>query len=82
MVDEQVDEAVTDEVSVIDDVSQPAEEQTGFGVGPIADGKDDPIVDEPINEWLQSISFDSTAEVPIPDTRWLTKSLVKKMHHS
>ena len=38
MVDEEVDEAVTDEVSDIDDVSEPAEEQTGFGMGSVADG--------------------------------------------
>ena len=68
MVDEEVDEAVTDEVSDIDDVSEPAEEQTGFGMGSVADGSEDPIVDEPINEWLQGISFGSTDEVPIPDT--------------
>ena len=68
MVDEEVDEAVTEEVSDIDDVSEPAEEQTGFGKGSVADGSEDPIVDEPINEWLQGISFGSTDEVPIPDT--------------
>ena len=68
MVDEEVDEAVTEEVSDIDDVSEPAEEQTGFGMGSVADGSEDPIVDEPINEWLQGISFGSTDEVPIPDT--------------
>ena len=45
MVDEEVDEAVTEEVSDIDDVSEPAEEQTGFGMGSVADGSEDPIVD-------------------------------------
>ena len=68
MTDEQVDENVPEEDSVIDEVSPSTPEKTEFGIGSIADGKDDPIVDDPIDQWLQSISFDSTAEVPIPDT--------------
>ena len=68
MTDEQVDENVPEEDSVIDEVSPSTPEKTEFGIGSIADGKDDPIVDEPIDQWLESISFDSTAEVPIPDT--------------
>ena len=67
MVDEQVDE-VAEEGEVIDELEPPQQEKSGFGLGSTADGSDDPIIDEPVDEWLQGISFDSTADVPIPDT--------------
>ena len=67
MVDEQVDE-VAEEGEVIDELDPPQQEKSGFGLGSTADGSDDPIIDEPVDEWLDGISFDSTADVPIPDT--------------
>ncbi len=65
--DEQVDEEVTEEVAVIDELEPEPAKKSGFGMGSIAEGADDPIIDEPVDEWLQGISFDSTADVPIPD---------------
>ena len=67
MSDEQVDEGVTEEVAVIDELEPEPAQKTGFGMGSIAEGADDPIIDVPVDEWLQGISFDSTADVPIPD---------------
>ena len=67
MADEQVDEEVTEEVAVIEELDPPPAEKSGFGLGSVADGSDDPIIEVPVDEWLQGISFDSTADVPIPD---------------
>ncbi|MDG1525878.1 MAG: ATP-binding protein, partial [Candidatus Thalassarchaeaceae archaeon] len=68
MTDEQVDEDVTEEVAIIEELDPTPVEKSGFGLGSIADGADDPVIDEPIDDWLQNISFDSTADVPIPDS--------------
>ncbi|MBJ03428.1 MAG: ATP-dependent protease LonB [Euryarchaeota archaeon] len=68
MTEELVDEEVSKEISDSSDEPTSTPDQTGFGVGSIADGHDDPIIDDPVDEWLQGISFDSTDDVPIPDT--------------
>ena len=67
MVDEQVDEEVAEEVAIIEELDPAPTEKTGFGLGSVADGADDPIIDQPIDEWLQGISFESTGDVPIPE---------------
>ena len=67
MADEQEDEGVTEEEAIIDDLEPAPSEKSSFGLGSVADGADDPIIDQPIDEWLSGISFDSTADVPIPD---------------
>ena len=67
MADEQVDEEVAEEVAIIEELDLPPAEKSGFGFGSVADGADDPIIDQPVDEWLQGISFESTADVPIPD---------------
>ena len=67
MSDEQVDEEVAEEVAIIEELDPTPVEKTGFGLGSVADGADDPIIDEPIDEWLQGISFESTSDVPIPE---------------
>ncbi|MCS5535307.1 MAG: hypothetical protein NZ802_05590, partial [Candidatus Poseidoniales archaeon] len=67
MADEQVDEEVAEEVAIIEELDPPPAEKSGFGLGSVADGAGDPIIDQPIDEWLQGISFESTADVPIPD---------------
>ena len=67
MADEQVDEEVAEEVAIIEELDPSPAEKSRFGLGSVADGADDPIIDQPVDEWLQGISFDSTADVPIPD---------------
>lgn len=67
MADEQVDEEVAEEVAIIEELDPPPAEKSRFGLGSVADGADDPIIDQPVDEWLQGISFESTADVPIPD---------------
>jgi Lon-like ATP-dependent protease len=61
------DDDVTDEVAVIDDLEPPPVEESSFGMGAVAKGADDPIIDQSIEEWLEGISLESTADVPIPD---------------
>ena len=67
MVNEQVDEEVAEEVAIIDELDPTPAEKSNFGLGSIAEGADEPIIEQPIDEWLQGISFESTADVPIPD---------------
>ena len=67
MADEQVDEEVPEEVAIIEELDPAPAEKTGFGLGSVADGADDPIIDQPIDEWLDGISFETTGDVPIPD---------------
>ena len=54
-------------MAIIEELDPTPTEKTGFGLGSVADGADDPIIDEPIDEWLQGISFESTGDVPIPE---------------
>jgi len=67
MADEQLDEEVAEEVAIIEELDPTPVEKTSFGLGSVADGADDPIIDQPVDEWLQGISFESTEDVPIPD---------------
>ena len=61
------DDDVTDEVAVIDDLEPPPVEKSDFGMGAVAEGAADPIIDQSVEEWLEGISLESTADVPIPD---------------
>ena len=48
MADEQEDEEVTEEVAVIEELDPPPAEKSGFGLGSVADGSDDPIIEVPM----------------------------------
>ncbi|HIF05296.1 MAG TPA: ATP-dependent protease LonB [Candidatus Poseidoniales archaeon] len=61
------DDDVTDEVAVIDELEPSPVEKSDFGMGAVAEGADDPIIDQSVEEWLEGISLESTADVPIPD---------------
>ena len=62
-----VNEEVADEDAVLEDLSPDVPEKSSFGMGAVAEGADDPIIDTPVEEWLSGIAFESTADVPIPD---------------
>jgi len=61
------DDDVTDEVAVIDELEPSPVEKSSFGMGAVAEGADDPIIDQSVEEWLEGISLESTADVPIPE---------------
>ena len=66
MVDEEVDEAVTDE-DPTSTMCPNLLKNKPVGMGSVADGNEDPL---PMSRLMngQGISFGSTDEVPIPDT--------------
>lgn len=61
------EETSSEEEIVVDELTPDAPEETAFGMGAVAAGSEDPIIDTPVDEWLEGIAFESTAEVPIPD---------------
>ena len=58
---------IADEEAIIEDLEQPTVDEPQFGMGAVAEGADDPLVEESVDEWLEGISFESTEDVPIPE---------------
>ena len=66
MADEQVDEEVTEEVAIVDELDPAPAEKSGFGLGSVAEGSDDPIIEQPVDEWLQGLSLIHISEPTSP----------------
>ncbi|MEC9089869.1 MAG: ATP-dependent protease LonB, partial [Candidatus Thermoplasmatota archaeon] len=67
MSDEDVDDNLVESHSDSHQATPEPSEKSDFGLGSIADGESDPIIDESVDDWLQGISFETTDDVPIPD---------------
>ncbi|MDP6899321.1 MAG: ATP-dependent protease LonB [Candidatus Thalassarchaeaceae archaeon] len=67
MVDDDLVDEVAEEASEVDETQSSSSDDSDFGLGTIPEGSEDPIEERDVDEWLEEIDFESTADVPIPD---------------